>query len=188
MNSEIEYTTMEYIKRKAYKMALPDEFVVSDLIIAASRIVDRLTQSRDGYFAKAPDAPALRTYLGSGTHVLILDPFVGTIASVAYQDLTIIPTYYVSKGRYLLLQEGLSWTAWAAIDVTARWGFEAIPPDIADATAELVIAAWRERDPAWLRIVAEINPNVGSIAGPGIPPRVREVCKQWRMKVPPTIS
>lgn len=184
----VPYTTIEYVKRKAYKMALPDEFIAEDLIVAASRVIDRLTQSRDGYFEKAPTDPSTRTYLGSGTHVLVIDLFVGAINTIAYQDGSALPTYYISKNRYLLLEECNSWTAWSKIDISARWGFEEIPADIGDAAAELVIVAWRERDPAYLRIIAETNPSVGSISGLGVPPRVREVCKEWRKKVPPFVS
>lgn len=178
------YATLDDVKRYAFRSGIKDDPIQEDVLLRASRIIDRYCEVPDGYFAPAPDQPTTVIVLGNGTKFLKIDRYApGSISSVLAADGRLAPEYSEVDG-YLVALHRTQWELGRPYEVTAKWGMPATPPDIAEATIELSMAMWRQRDTAFLRVVADVNTGLGSISGQALPERVKLVCDKWRRAQP----
>jgi hypothetical protein len=182
--SQTIYATLDDVKRYAFRSGIKDDPIQEDVLLRASRIIDRYCEVPDGYFAPFADQPTVATVIGNGTQYLRVDRYApGTIASVLAADGRLAPEYSEVDG-YLVALHRCVWELGRPYEVTAKWGFLQTPPDIAEATIELAIALWRQRDGAFLRVVGDVNTGLGSISGQALPERVKLICERWRRKQP----
>ncbi len=70
------------------------------------------------------------------------------------------------------------WPDGIKVTVTAKWGWDAVPDDVAEAVLETAIAIWRGRDAAFARVVAlgESQQIFGAL-----PDRARMIADKYRM-------
>lgn len=200
------YATEDDLRQMAFQPSPSDPVRWADLIPRMSRVVDLACNVEVGYFAAADEAVSVRTYESSGTKRLLVDPYVrGSIVSVEYADSDSFTPDYIEQtdrnGNYWLIgQSDLSsswvvrywpdkrlWEPGLEIEISARWGFVEVPADIVEATCELVIAAWRQRDAAFLRVIADVNTGIGGVSGQALPERVKLICSERKRAVPPVV-
>jgi hypothetical protein len=143
------------------------------------------------YFALATDAHTTRTVMGSGTSWLRMPPYVcGSLLQAEYvAGWSFVPEYAEIKDR-----NGIQWLKIACgyfeenvIELTALWGWEAIPDDIVEATIETAMAIWRQSDAAFLRVAADLN-GQGGVSGQAMPERAKLICAQWKRKLEPVFA
>lgn len=178
------YATLDDVKRYAFRTGNKDDAIQEDVLLRASRIIDRYCEVADGYFSPAPNEYVTATVVGNGTKYLRLDGYVpGSISSVMAADGRLAPEYAEADG-YLIALHRCAWELGNPYEITAKWGLAATPPDITEATVELAIAMWRQRDGAFLRVVGDVNTGLGSISGQALPERVKLICDRWRRAQP----
>lgn len=71
----------------------------------------------------------------------------------------------------------VGWPEGVKVTVTAKWGWDAIPDDIKEATLETIIAIWRGRDQAFARVV---NLETNLAVTQAIPERARLIADRYR--------
>lgn len=72
----------------------------------------------------------------------------------------------------------VGWPDGIKVTVTAKWGWDAVPEDVKEATIETVIAIWRGRDAGFARAVGV--EGAGVVIGEALPQRAREVAERYR--------
>jgi hypothetical protein len=190
--SEACYATTEDLKVYAFQMGRGDDLRHEAVVLRASRIIDQLCGVEPGYFAVAGPNVTEREILGDGTSLLRLPPYVrGSLASAEYIQFWDTPEYVEILDRngvqWLKALGGRYWRDCAPVEITARWGWDAVPEDIVEATIELAIAMWRQRDAAFLRVAADVN-GQGGISGQALPERVKIICQAWKRKLAPVFA
>lgn len=144
------------------------------LITSASRLFDKLVEVDDDYFAVGdltePYTYSDRTFVGDGTAYLKLPPYIelnptdpvtineGTIDD---EDFIIdnVPDYAEQNGYLVVLgrttghwphfggvHRFTGWPDGKQIEVSANWGFTAIPSEVTRLTAHLALFLWRNGD------------------------------------------
>lgn len=176
-----EYADYPDLVAYGFEPGPKDEDLFRLLIPRASRIIDRLCGVAGGYFTLAGLAATVRSVAGSGTRFLRLPPYVaGSITTVVLDPVATLPSY-VEKDGYLVAGRNEVWDEDYEVNITARWGFEAIPEDIREATIELSLAIWRQRDSGFARVSTEVNG--ASVVNPPIPDRTKKICEAWRANI-----
>lgn len=186
------YATAQQMQDYSFLPTPEDEALFSDVLLRASRMIDQACQLAPGYFAVAGTGATAKTLRGSGLSMLRLPAYVpGSITAVTLDDAdeTAITEPYVERDGYLVFLPNswrvtTIWSEYQAYKVTARWGFEAVPDEIVEATIELAVAIWRQKDGAFLRVVADVNSGATGISGQAMPERVKMICNNWRAKQP----
>lgn len=174
------YSTIDLVKGKAFQDCPADEAPLTALLPAASRYIDRLCHVPDNFFAPAGGAKTAKVFEGDGLAYLWLPPYVGTVTEA---DITLEhggekPAFRASQG-FLIAKQGGCWPD-EEITIQADWGFAAVPDEIAQATAELILQLWRTEDPAKERAVADTTGI--AIDERRISPRIKAVCEAWKRK------
>jgi hypothetical protein len=180
------YCTIDYLKRTAFQTKTKDEFLQEDKIVAASRFFDSLTGHEPGYFSQAMVEPSLREFRGNGTQFLPLPAYVlSSIIDLRYKNGGLLPEYSETPRSFILeFPDCFVLNKCDVVEVTARWGFDPIPADIQEAVAELVVAMWRQRDTAYLRVIAESNNGLqGGVSGQALPERTRAAIQAHARRV-----
>lgn len=181
-----DYATAIDLKNYATQFAKSDDLRHEMILEPASRLIDRLTGFPDGYFGMHSAFLSERRFLADGTRYLRLDPHrSGSIEFVEYDQLNeYTPDYSEkldSKGQHwLIARKGCEWSDGEIVVVTACWGFDQVPADIRQATIELALIMWRQRDPALQKIQTDVNGQI--IEEKAIPTRVRETCAAWKKR------
>ena len=71
----------------------------------------------------------------------------------------------------------VGWPDGIRVQVTAKWGFDAVPEDVKEAVIETVVTIWRSRDTAFARAVA-IDTN--TLLFDALPPRAKLIAERYR--------
>jgi hypothetical protein len=145
------YVTTEQLTASGIATEADADAVFDLLAEAVSRIFDRECEVPDGFFnAAAASGVTLKSYVANGTKYLQLFPYIPasiTIIDVDGEDRFEAVTAdreYREKDGYLIFDNEPC--SGVAIDVTARYGFTAIPADIQQACIEQALAMWRRKD------------------------------------------
>lgn len=98
------------------------------------------------------DVATARTFFGSGTNFLLLDPYVGVLADDAVStpgSAAYLPSYWTEAagGIYVSDVNGTvyacgSWRRGQPYVVSARWGYTAVPGDVQTAVLDWAAAAY----------------------------------------------
>lgn len=197
-----DYATIAEVKLYAYQDVTADDALLTALIPRASRIFDKLAGVGPDYFAPEAGTATDQIFYGNGTDFLEIGPHKAlSITTVAMPTGYTVPDYVV-KDDFLVRTYndngtlrtndnvrsfwdwwngivGGGWPDGVPVTVTAKYGQDtAIPEDVKEATIELVIAMWRSRDSAFLRVVQLDNQQILNEA---VPPRVKAIADQYRM-------
>lgn len=179
-----DYATLDDLKHYAYHAGVRDEVRWEDIIPRASRVIDGCCHVAPGWFRAAPQQACEQSYDGSGTRWLAIDPLVcNSIQFVEYafsESFTPDYTLRIDKfgQHFLIAADGECWLEGDSVLITARWGWPSVPEDVKEATIELAVAMWRQRDAAYARVVTDVN-GAQTIFG-ALPDRVKEVCLRRR--------
>lgn len=189
-----DYVTNDQLTAFAHEFAaLEDANAVETLITAASRLFDNLCEVNEDFFSVASGTFADRTFVGDGTAYLKIDPYISLADNpVAINEGTIdeadfltenVPDYSEQNGMLVVLAKtqyqrfGLTgigrfegWPDGKQIEVTANWGFSAVPADVQMAVVHIAIHTWRTADPAFAQIS-----NADNTVSVRTVPRVAEV-------------
>jgi hypothetical protein len=140
-----------------------------------------------------PDAVATEKVIyGSGGVLVALPPYVGTIVSVTVPSSYSLPTFVEETGFLRItttqgeIQEpgfnySLVWGIGVPYTVKAIWGYDKVPENVKQATVEILMSMWREKDPAFTKAVA-----LDTSKPETIPERVRTVARSFRNARPST--
>jgi hypothetical protein len=166
------YIKTELLKNAAVANEADNDDVFDVLVEAVSRMFDRECEVPDGFFNAAPDSGVtLKSYIANGTKYLQLSPYIpGTITIIdvdgddRYEAVTSDREYQEKEGFLIFDSEICSGIP---IDVTARYGFAAIPADVQQACIEQALMMWRRKDltfadisgVATAAVVAEFSPT-----------------------------
>lgn len=136
---------------------------------SVSRSFDRECEVPDGFFNAAAVGTSARTFLGGGTEFVKIYPYIsGSIGAITI-DGDVVPLadtdHYNEVDDYLIFTYPI--TKNAAVSVSARWGFSAIPADIVQACIEQALFLWRKKDLAFAElagvptaaVVAQFSPT-----------------------------
>lgn len=144
---------------------------------AVSRLFDRECEVADGFFNAAPGSGVtLKSYTGNGTKFLKVFPYIGATITIVdingtdYFEALAADRQYAERDGYLVFNFEISKDT--PIDVTARYGFAAIPADIQQACIEQALAMWRKKDMSFADISgvsaaavnAELSPTFSAVA------------------------
>ncbi|UOF76939.1 tail connector protein [Bacteriophage sp.] len=175
------YATLAEVKAQGFNLCDADDATITALLPSASRLVDRLCQVPDDYFAAASDTATDKVIVSEELRFLIVPPHNGSIVA---GDIT--PEYastdlpdFDDVGFALEARKDECWPD-ERLTISAKWGFAAIPAEIKQATIELVLQQFRSADPAKARALADAGGQI--IDDARIPPRVKETCFHWRRK------
>jgi hypothetical protein len=131
---------IEYLKRLAHDVALPDDDVLEDLINQATQIAETKT----GRKLKARDCTV--TLDGPGGDVLLLPEYPVNSVSTVHLDPdrqfggeTEITDYYLETAAGLLHYDAGWGSAPQSVRVTLNAGLEPVPEDLKECVVELVI-------------------------------------------------
>jgi hypothetical protein len=169
------YVDPDVLKASAEASEASDNQVWDTLAEAVSRLFDRECEVPDDFFAVAPaeGAETIKTIRTNGTKYLEIGPYIAdsiTALTIDGDDRFDDDTYYEQDG-YLIFESEVPTFALKAI-VTARFGFSAIPGDIAQACIEQALFMWRKKDLAFTEmsgvssavITAEFSPTFAAVA------------------------
>lgn len=150
------YVTDEQLKI----FAVANEADVTDvwelLAEAVSRMFDRECEVSDGFFNATSGTVSLRSYRANGTRYLQLFPYVASSITIIdvdgtdYFEAVAADREYREKNGYLIFDADIENDT--PIDVTAVYGFSAIPVDVQLACIEQALAMWRRKDLAFADI------------------------------------
>lgn len=157
------YVTIEEIAPYGWQVGEDDLIFFDALRVRASRMFDILAYVGEDFFQAGSDTAESRTFYGTDSVYLYLPPYYDLV-SVTMPSSYTVPSYAEidgclrTKSSDGILFEPNAWnrTVWASgvpITVTAKWGFRAIPDNVKQAVAELIIAVWRTKDSAFLKAV-----------------------------------
>lgn len=143
-----QYATAAEFRVTYPDAASSDDTALGAILTRASAVVDLVT----GKTWATAGAAAPRTYYGSGTPYLRLDPFTDTTilaASVSMPSGYTVPAFATSSPYLVATSEtGLvgpvTWPEGVPVVVTAAYGYSAAPDDIKEATLEIAANVWRE--------------------------------------------
>ncbi len=153
-----------------------DQAVLAGMITRASRAIDSRTRRPADAFAPAPEESSEQVFYGAGSPVLRLSEFVagsveGVTAPSGYmpdgfrefrrRDQTTGSTVvglHTSRSDGILTPH-ISWKANVPFTVTARWGFAATPPEITEATLQLVRGWWQQQAGNLSGPTGDVNPR-----------------------------
>lgn len=165
----ILYVQPEILKENGIAPESDDTVVWQQLAESVSRIFDRECEVADGFFNKASASASGRSYLGNGTEFVKLYPYIaGSIGAITV-DGDAIPLadadHYNEIDDYLIFKYPIIKNA--AVSISARWGFSAIPADIVQACIEQALFQWRKKDLAFAElagvptaaVVAQFSPT-----------------------------
>lgn len=153
-----------------YLPQVNDNDLLDQLLTRSSRMVDRVCQLPDDFFAPAGGSATAKVFVGTGIQQLSLMPFVaGSLAAtgaVTVENESGTVEYRLRDGRYLLRHTDDALWQWGEPDdhdwqrrngrrkpvwpdgkrvtVTARWGWSATPDDIVNATLEIAGTIYRQ--------------------------------------------
>lgn len=136
-----------------------------------SRLFDRECEVADGFFSAAGVSVSLKSYLANGTRYLRLLPYTAgsiTIIDVDgtdYYEAVAADRLYKEKDGYLIFDSEI--TNETPVNITAIYGFVAIPVDIQLACIEQSLLQWRRKDMSFADIsgvpaaaaLAEFSPS-----------------------------
>ncbi len=124
------------------------------LAAAVSRMFDRECEVADDFFAVAATPAFLRTFRGNNTKYLYIGPYVPNSITVIEQDgeaITLGDTdVYTEQKDYLVFSRRVLESS--EVEVTARFGFAAIAPDVIQACIEQALFMWRRKDLAFAEL------------------------------------
>lgn len=121
-----------------------------------SRLFDRECEVVDGFFNVVGDSVSLKSYLANGTRYLRLWPYTAgsiTIIDVDgtdYYEAVAADRLYKEKDGYLIFDSEIPNET--PVNVTAIYGFAAIPADVKFACIEQALAQWRKKDISFAEI------------------------------------
>ena len=171
-----DYATFQQVARFLQGAEEADTEAVQDAIAAASRMIDRLCEVNDEFFAKAETAASAKIFRGTGTALLRLAPYVpGSLTALTGYDLMNFRERGAPPLQYLLAPAGGYFSEDTRYEATARWGFAAVPAEIQQATVALAIKIFRESDPATVRMSDTENQLTQSV-----PPFVRSITDAYK--------
>lgn len=119
--------------------------VLTRLVEAASRAIDRRAKRPNDYFAPAAQQPAARVFTGEGTNYLRLPVHIA--GSIDLETGVEVSGHalrnWVERDGWLFMTQGLGrlggvWARGTLYTVRARWGYAETPADIVLACKELV--------------------------------------------------
>jgi len=156
-----DYTTLPTVKAALGKLTADDrDDLISAAISAASRWIDR----RCGRYFYADRTPSTRTFRGSGSTVFVdLDEIllVDDIASATGVTVAVGTTTYTPVSSFDLgpfnspvwgrpyneIRAAAGWlVGYQLVQVTAKWGWPAVPDEISQAAALLAARLYRRKD------------------------------------------
>lgn len=176
------------------------------LVPRASQFFDTLCGVEIGYFLPVEDAAVAteKVIRGSGGVLLALSAYIGGIVSVTAPSGFQVPNFieqagylrvtdfqgraqdvgvpYPETGAPVIFQgTALVWQRGVAYTVTAKWGYAEVPENVKQATVEIFMIMWREKDPAFTKAV-----DLDVTKPESIPARVRMIARSIRNQQPST--
>ena len=150
------YVTDEQLKVFGVATESDDTSVWELLAEAVSRVFDRECNVADGFFNAAASGVTLRSYRANGTRYLELFPYIASSITIIdvdgtdYYDAVVANREYREKENFIIFDAEIPNET--PIDVTARYGFAAIPVDVQLACIEQALAMWRRKDLSFAEI------------------------------------
>lgn len=150
------YVTDEQLKLFAVANEADDTAVWELLSEGVSRLFDRECEVADGFFDKTSNTVSLRSYRGNGTRYLQLFPYIPASITIIdvdgtdYYEAVAANREYREKDGFLIFDADI--TIDTPIDVTAKYGFSAIPVDVQLACIEQGLSMWRRKDMSFAEI------------------------------------
>ena len=177
----VSYAGIDEVRRHVFQPTADDLALLENSFLeAASRMIDAECRVKPGFFRQASTVAHDHTVIGDGTEYLRLPPHVpDSIIDVVLESDRFAPEYIELDG-YLIAQGRAVWPDGEGVTVTARWRFETIPADLAQATAELAVLMLRQRDTAYSRAVSDVSGGVAGGTGQAYPERVIKFVSAWR--------
>lgn len=168
------YVTAEVLQANGIAPESDDTAIWEQLAESVSRLFDRECEVSDGFFNAAEVAASARSFLGTGTEFVKLYPYIsGSIGAITV-DGEVVPLadtdHYNEADDYLIFTYPIFKNA--AVSVSARWGFAAIPADIVQACIEQALYQWRKKDLAFAElagvptaaVAAQFSPTFAAVA------------------------
>jgi hypothetical protein len=158
------YITVSELQIYAWQHDDEDLIAMGPLVVRASRIFDILTYVPAEFFLPLDEPHFSKTFYGDGTVFLALPSArTGPLVVTMPEGNTVPPYVLIDRCLRTVDDNGLVYspgqmgaTVWPRglpIMVESDWGFPAVPEDVKEAVAELVIAMWRSKDLAFLKAV-----------------------------------
>lgn len=191
-----QYATKIEAAAFSAELAALDDDQQDPLLVACSRMIDRLCEVPADFFQVA-GAAAARTFYGDGTAFLRVDAYdPGTAPTVVMETGYDEPTW-IEQGepgaQFLVVNSQVKeqdvsqyggadsryvgWHNRVSVAVTAKWGYpSAVPDEVRQATLDLAIHTWRKADPARLALEG----GTPAILNREIPPVVQMITDELR--------
>lgn len=149
-----EYATIEQAKtRLINKVSSEQETELGEMLEAASRAVDDYLGVKPGYFSP-PLAPSVKQITGRGASYLSLPaPLFGAVTITAPSGY-VVPDFDITDDLRLITLDSSGnpspYEIWERVyySISGSWGYEELPPQIREATLQLLIHFYRGRDKA----------------------------------------
>lgn len=151
-SGDVQYALLSELKAMRRITDGEDDDALTAALIRASRAIERKTGRRfdsDSVASVRTFDPAGRVLNRSdGTYALLVDDIaaVDDIAVTGFSNLTYGPSNAIARGRPIETISSATWWGWSALSITARWGWPAVPDEIAQATLLLANRRFMRRD------------------------------------------
>lgn len=168
----LEYITLEELLAALRKPSATEQETaeLNTIREAVSRAVEDYLDVEEGYYIPPPEEPTtIRVYGDGASFITLPSPVFGEVTITAPAGYS-LPNFDIEDGKlYTLTEEGqkspyITWGAGVPFDITGRWGYEAIPPQLKEAVIEICVGTYRERpENGFQGIVTDVRSYEGVI-------------------------
>ena len=154
--------------------------VWQSLAESVSRLFDTVCEVEAGFFAAKGSGVTLKRHWGNNTQYLRLFPYTANSITIINQDGTelykpvIADRAYTERDGYLIFDFIIPVNV--PVDVTALYGFTAIPADIQQACIEMALTMWRRKDLAF----TDVSGVSAAVVNAEFSPTFLAVSKRYR--------
>lgn len=149
----LEYITLEELQAALRKSSLTEQETteLNHIREAVSRAVEDYLNVEEGYFIPPPELPTTERVYGTGASFIDLPSPVFGEVTVSTSSTFTVPNFTIEDNRLISLTEDdlrspyIVWGAGVPFDVSGRWGYEFIPPQLKEACLEIAVGTFRER-------------------------------------------
>lgn len=182
----MEYASLSQLRRRLpnAKTDAQTDTDLTEILGAASRMIDRYCRVADNYFAPPVPAESSKVVYGNGRSFLDLPATVyGSVTITAPAGFT-VPNFTIIEDRAITLTEEntrspyIVWQAGIPYTITGTWGMGEIPEDIREATLQTAVRWYRGKDEAFSGVIGGINKD-NSIIERALPAPVRLILDNW---------
>lgn len=163
------YVQPEILKENGIAPESDDTVVWQQIAESVSRTFDRECEVPDGFFDKASASSSVRSFLGAGTEYVKISPYLpGSLSAITIDGTAVtVPSTtkeFQESDDYLIFAYAIAKNA--AVSVSARWGFAAVPADIVQACIEQALFQWRRKDLAFAELAGVSSAAVAAQFSP----------------------